>query len=106
MRCYKNLHCTLLAMTLLFSPFMAAHAFQATATQQQSTQSTHYLSGELLSWYKDTLKTSIGEFNIGNGVSVLDHTQSRDRSYIKQDTKPKVQLTFSDKRLIKVVIYQ
>lgn len=106
MKYRKNLYHGLLASILLASPFATTHAFQVVGEQpRQSTVSTSYLNGDLLGWHDNTMKTSVGDFTIGDSVTVVDQTDSHNRSYQSSEKKPKVQLTFGQQRLIKVVIY-
>lgn len=106
MRCNKKLYYSLLAITLLVTPYAATHAFQTIGTvPAQSAHSTRYLNGELLSWHSNTIKTTVGDFNVSQGVVVLDQTYSRNRTYMHGSKKPKVQLTFSNNHLTQVVIH-
>ena len=98
---------TLAILSVATIPFTQVSAMGSNSQQapQAAVQSESYLNGYLLAWQDGQLKTSVGNYPLNDSIEITDLTNSRDRVYGKDGAKPKVQLMFRDKVLIKVTIY-
>ena len=84
-----------------------AQAFQSTSTSENQTQNTkRFLNGKLLSWTNESIKTTVGTYQINHEIAIEDTIGTGKKTYAKDEAKPNVQLIFEENRLIKAIIYQ
>lgn len=103
----KKLDAIILSLLLLTGSVSVALAFEVVNQQSsgQNSSNVSYLSGDFISLTDRVLTTSVGTYKLTDAIALVDLSNLQNRDFSESDKRPKVTMTFNNKQLIKVLIY-